>query len=375
MTSMSADQPTPRPNDRHLDLPTDVPIVDDPAGLTPDWMTTVLRRGGHDVTVRRVDVTPVGTGQMGSSFRLTLDLDGDTGAVPHTLVAKLPTADRDARIAIAPSYRAEVTFYRELAHRVAVRAPRCHAAVVSEDATEFTLVLEDLSPAIQGDQLAGCRPNEVLAAALNLAGLHGPTWCDPTIRSFAGPLDAADVDTAAFLGEILAGAVVPFAERMGDAVTSDDIELLSACAAVTPSFLMGRPERFSLLHGDYRLDNLMFHPDGSVAAVDWQTLGVGLPARDLAYLIATSMSPEVRRSAEQSIVAAYHDRLVELAGPVIDPATTWEDYRYGLLQGPLIIVLGAAYGTSTPRGDAMFATMARRVCAAIGDLGTLALFP
>ena len=51
----------------------------------------------------------------------------------------------------------------------------------------------------------------------------------------------------------------------------------------------------SIVHGDYRLDNLMFHPDGTVAAVDWQTLGVGLAGRDLAYLIATSLEPDARQ--------------------------------------------------------------------------------
>ena len=46
-----------------------------------------------------------------------------------------------------------------------------------------------------------------------------------------------------------------------------------------------------LIHGDYRLDNLMFPPHGTgVVAVDWQTLAVAPPARDLAYFLATSGS-------------------------------------------------------------------------------------
>jgi hypothetical protein len=38
----------------------------------------------------------------------------------------------------------------------------------------------------------------------------------------------------------------------------------------------------------------------------------------------------------------------------------------------MIIVLGAAYGVGTERGDAMFATMIERSCQAIRDNGTLA---
>jgi len=43
------------------------------------------------------------------------------------------------------------------------------------------------------------------------------------------------------------------------------------------------------------------------------------------------------------------------------------------LQGPLITVLGAAYGTRTERGDEMFLAMASRSCAAIRDLQSLTL--
>lgn len=357
-------------------------IVDDPSGLTPDWMTAALRYAGHDVTVRSVGIEPIGTGQMGSSFRLTLDGHDDdrqgSGALPRTLVAKLPTADLDARVAIASSHRTEVSFYQNIAPTIAARTPRCELALISDDSTRFTLLLEDLTPAQQGDQLAGCDAGELVAAARNLAGLHGPRWCDPTLVAHRGPLDPIDEATAAFLGAVMAGAVGPFAERLGDAVTADDIALLTDCAAATPSFLMGRPDRFTLLHGDYRLDNLMFHPDGSVAAVDWQTVGVGLPGRDLAYLIATSMEPDDRRAVERQAVAAYCERLLEFFGDrptdtVPDEATIFDDFRFGLLQGPLIIVLGAAFGRSTPRGDAMFATMTARVCSALRDHDTLTI--
>ena len=350
-------------------------VVDQPSLLTPEWLTGALRWAGYDATVLGVTVDPVGTGQMGSSFRLSFDFGGSAPAdVPRTLIAKLPTPDLEARVAIASSHRTEVGFYRDLASTIAARVPQCPVALISDDATRFTLLLEDLAPATQGDQLAGCDTARLTAAARNLAGLHGPRWCDPAIAAHRGPLDAADGATAAFLGEVLAGAVQPFAERLGDLVSSDDIELLAACAEATPAFLMGRPERFALLHGDYRLDNLMFHPDGSVAAVDWQTVGVGLPARDLAYLISTSMEPEQRRACEADVVAAYHERLAELVGDdARDGSSTFDDYRYGLLQGPLIIVLGAAFGTATPRGDVMFATMTSRVCAAIRDHDTLAL--
>ena len=44
-----------------------------------------------------------------------------------------------------------------------------------------------------------------------------------------------------------------------------------------------------------------------------------------------------------------------------------------MVQGPLVSVFGCAYGARTERGDAMFAAMVKRACAAIRDLGTFDL--
>ena len=61
---------------------------------------------------------------------------------------------------------------------------------------------------------------------------------------------------------------------------------------VTP-WLMAERDRFALMHGDYRLDNMLFDPDRTrITVVDWQTVGIGLPGRDLAYFTATSLDPD-----------------------------------------------------------------------------------
>jgi hypothetical protein len=274
---------------------------------------------------------------------------------------------------VSPAYRAEITFYRDVAHTVAVRAPRCHLALLTDDATGFTLLMEDLAPAIQGDQIAGTDPARVAVAARNLAGLHGPRWCDPGIltESWCTEIDAGG---AAFVGEVVKGAVPPLCERLGDLIDHEDAATLAASADAMAAFLVRGRERFAPLHGDYRLDNLMFAPDGStVAAVDWQTLSCGLPGRDVAYLIATSLSVEDRRRHERDLVEEHRDTLGEHGVRDYDHDTAFEDYRVGLMQCPLVIVLGAAFSTRTERGDAMFAAMIRRSSAAIRDLGTIGL--
>ena len=338
--------------------------VRDPADLTAAWLTAVL---GTAVTGVRHE--PVGTGQMAACYRLHLDGDG----CPATLVAKLPPPDVDLGPTAAGAYRNEVAFYAELAPTLAVRAPACHHHAVTEDGAGFTLLLEDLAPARPGDQVAGCSPGRARDAVVNLAGLHGPRWCDPTlaeVSTFAPPA-RGDGDV---LAGILASATDTFCDRYGDRLAPPDRDVLEAVPAVIGAWSGARPERFAPVHGDYRLDNLLF-PDegGGVAVVDWQTVSLGLPARDVAYFLGTCLSVEDRRAHEEALVAAYHAALVDHGVVGYRLEACRDDYRFGLLQGPLIAVLGAAFSQRTARGDDMFMAMTARSCAAIRDHGTLAL--
>ena len=79
------------------------------------------------------------------------------------------------------------------------------------------------------------------------------------------------------------------------------------------------------MHGDYRLDNLMFPPvgDGAVA-LDWQTVGVGPPARDIAYFLGNSLERAERQAHEEVLVGRYHEALRErgVATTTSGPAST-----------------------------------------------------
>jgi hypothetical protein len=313
---------------------------------------------------------PVGTGQMGVCARLDIAYRGDAAGLPTSLVAKLPAADPAARALVAGAYRTEVAFYRHLAPTLAVRAPACHFSAVADEGANFVLLLEDVAPARQGDQLTGCAPDEALSAVENLAGLHGPRWCDPTLVEETG-LTEIDAESVSTLAAVTADATERFTARFEGELGDDDREVLRRLPAVVEHWMLARRERFAPVHGDYRLDNVLFHPEGTdTVAVDWQTLGLGLPGRDLAYFVGTSLDPDDRQAHEQELVAAYHRALQGhgVSGYTLDEC--WDDYCYGALQGPLITVLGCAYGARTERGDRMFLAMVRRSCAAVRDLAT-----
>lgn len=379
--------------------------------LTPEWLTAALGR-----PVRSARAVAVGTGQIGTVYRVFLEGEG----VPDRILAKLPAADPAARAMLAGAYRQELQFYTRLADTVAVRAPHCYYARSRGDCAEFTLLLEDMAPARQGDQLNGCGVTEAEAAVRNLAALHAPRWCDPALRAEPG-LSLATADEAAMLAEYYGPALDTFLERIGDRLDPADSATLRGCVERSAAWLLARPERFTLVHGDYRLDNLLFATTGNespgdgasalsaatrsaavgdsaivcgsgsgpqsaprfgvepvtgvasveVTTVDWQTLGLALPARDLAFFIGTSMDPEPRKRHERHLVEQYWHAMSSLGVTGYTLEQCWQDYIFALPQGPLIAVFGAAFGTPSHRGDAMFAAMTRRSCAAIRALSAL----
>ena len=340
-------------------------IVTSAEDLTAGWVSAALGR-----EVDSVDAAAVGTGQIGTCYRL--DLTGSD--VPERLLAKLPASDPATREMLAGVYRSEVRFYTLIADTVAIRVPRCFYSASSETGADFTLLLEDMSPAEQGDQLAGCTVDQARDAVINLAGLHGPRWCDPTLLDIDG-MSINGPDDAKMMAELYGPATEIFVEALGDLIAEEDRQTLWECVDVCEAWTLGRAERFGLVHGDYRLDNLLFPPDGApgVSAIDWQTLSLALPARDLAYFLGTSLSPQQRRTHESALVADYHQALVSYGVTDYDLDACWDDYRFAMVQGPLVSVFGCAYGSRTDRGDRMFAAMVARSCAAIRDLGTIAL--
>jgi len=118
-------------------------VVDHPQGLSAQWLSEALHAAGHPFTVSDVRFERVGTGQMGTTYRLDLSYEGVEG--PPTLIAKLAGEDEGMRSMVSPGYAAEVGFYSKLAPGLNIRTPRCWYGAITDDHTRFTLLLDDMS--------------------------------------------------------------------------------------------------------------------------------------------------------------------------------------------------------------------------------------
>ncbi len=335
-------------------------LLGSPDGLTPGWLSAAL---GADV--RSLASRAIGTGQTSSTYRLTIDADG----CPPTLVAKFADGEEEARRRVVTGHRSEVGFYQHLVGTLHVQAPKCFYAAISDDGASFTLLLEDLAPREPGRQVDGCTFAQAASAVRNLARLHASRWNDGALLDLAF-LNPMTEERAHFLADLTGRATSQFVERYADRLSPEDVTTLRDVADVLAAWQMNRSGPFSVVHGDYRLDNLMIHPEKQdVVAVDWQTATVALPARDLGYFLGTSLPVERRRAEEEQLLSCYHE---ELTAGGVEGYTTQRcasDYRRGQLHGPMITVLGSMTSARSRAAatDDMFLSMARRSCAAVRD--------
>ena len=344
-------------------------IVDDPAAVTALWLNQVLRACGHDVSIAAIHRESVGTGQMAHNERYRFTFDGDAGDAPTSVVIKFPSPSEESRAAGgAGGYRNEVRFYTDLAAGLSVAVPACLHGAVTDDSTSFTLVLEDLAPARQGDQIRGAADDQILAAVENLAGLHAPRWGDPSL---------ADIDwLRSSGGEAVAYVELftpMFVDRYRDRLSEQARMVFEEFGAKSAAWIDREPPVPTLVHGDYRLDNLMFSTTAGgapVTAVDWQTIGVGCGLRDVAYLLGNSSEPEARRRHEAEALDRYRGAMAGL-GVDLTADEIMAMYRHGTFQGPFITMLGSIAVGQTERGDDMFMAMAERSAAQIIDLDAL----
>ena len=365
-----------------------LPIASTPDALSPEWVTAALRAGAGvppGATVTDVALSPVGTGQMSDSLRLGLTWAGAEtasaepgGATPASVMAKLPAADPTSR-ATAKSlrnYELEVRFYQQLAPSLPMRTPERLYADIDVDAADFILLLEDMAPARQGDQLAGCTPDEAAVAVAELPKLHAPRWGDPTLADI-GWLHRDPEAGRAFMAELLPVLHHGFRERYADRIDDDVTTALDALFSHLGAHLARRDTApATIVHGDYRLDNLLFgglDGDVPVAVVDWQTVATGAALGDVAYFLGAGLATDDRRAHEEALVGDYHHRLRSAGVDDYGWDACWRDYRRGTWGGLVMAVAASMLVERTDRGDEMFLTMAHRHARHALDLDAAAL--
>lgn len=347
------------PGEALVDAPTS---TDD---ISVDWLTAAL---GLPVTT--IDVHPIGQGEgfMGQLARVTVD-----GV--RSVIVKMPTADPGGRAlgGMMRVWEREHRFYTEVAPRMhGVRVPRCF----SSSADPWVLVLEDLAPASPGNQVAGPSLEQAQRVVDTAAALHGAWFDHPDLAELTWMPDIADPMSAAV------GAMFPlgwptFLARYADSLPERVLRWCEAFAPRVVEWIASYADwPFTLIHGDFRLDNMFFAPDGSVTLIDWQLAMRAPSTTDLVYFLGTNLPTEMRRAVQASLIDRYAAGLRAQGVP-----TEWSDptrITRGYAEGVLFYCTSFAASiltldTANERGAALMDALVRRAFAAADDLdaGTL----
>jgi thiamine kinase-like enzyme len=341
------------------------------ADVDARWLAAALGTGA----ISSVEVGPIGTGQMSLTYRVTLDYaDGDR-AGPASVVIKLAADDQTSRstgIALG-IYEAEVRFYQELAPRIGGPLARCYLARFEEAEGWFTLVLEDVAPAIQGDQIAGCSVEQARLAVAELARLHAPVFGDPALEESVW-LNRTSPVNQTLVTQLLGG----FFDRYGERVSTEHQAVCRQLVASLDGWMADRQPPLGLVHGDFRLDNLLFgEPDSArpLTAVDWQTVSWGDAMTDVSYFLGGGLSVPDRREHERALVEEYHASLTAHGVQGFAWEQCWEGYRRQSFGGVLMAIVASMLVQRTERGDDMFMTTLARHAQHALDLAALELLP
>ncbi len=315
--------------------------------LTAPWLTDALRSSetiGPQTEVSSLSWSLLGEGQgfLGDLARIEIEYDGPPG--PATAVVKIPTAKPQNRGLgiIFSSYQNEGRFYEELASHTATRLPRCYfsgieheprsAAIVSrvlaalpervtlwlldrlvseagKSDRRFILLLEDLGEARIGDQVVGATLPEARVAVEMLAEFHAAYWESPLLGR---PWIVSQSDQPLVVHGIFERAYPVFANRYADLIEPPTQKVIDWVRANGPRLLkrIGAGP-LTLVHGDYRMDNLFFYdgeePPGGM--IDFQAVGAGHPLTDLAYFLRPNLDRGDFAAGEDELLRLYHRAL------------------------------------------------------------------
>ncbi len=353
---------------------TDQPILT-PDDITPEWVTQLLQSSGYDTRVSDVSVQQIGTGQVGATYRFSLT---QSGGGPATIVGKFPSNDALSKAAGKShmTYIRESRFYQLFAGQKPLPLPQHLYIAFDEDSHDFTLIMHDLPHHQVGNQLSFPSRAECILAMGAAAAIHAAWWGDAKLDTFDWLNGTKAVPPALDVETLYTMFWPAFCDRYGDRVTPDMLEVGAAYFGKVGAWSEASVGSRCLTHNDFRPDNMMFNendPQQPIVVVDWQTVGVGSGASDIAYFMGTALEPAVRKADEAALFAHYRQSLINNGVPEHDTLTLWDGYRRAAFGGFLMGVTASIVVQQTDRGDAMFLAMCERSAAMVLDHAEIAL--
>ncbi len=305
------------------------------ADVTPSWLRQALIDDGRiQDTIAAVTIEPMAhsKGLIGDLALVHIDYTGP--ARPHSdrpdrLALKLPAANPDSRRigTMLNAYGREAAFYEHVAGgATASRLARCFCNLGDPALDRWALAIEFIEPD-PFDFFAGATDAQAHAAIDALADVHATWWGGATEFEWMPGFDRGGVGG---LQPLWINNLPAFVERYRDVLPGPTAEWVQHFAPQLADWSSrASTEPLTLVHADYRIDNMLFHADG-VTIIDWQTAMRAPAAMDVSCFIATSLQIDQRRDGEADLIDRYVGA-VEARGVVVDRSWFLRSYDENLL--------------------------------------------
>ena len=327
-----------------------IPLPEKPADVTREWLREALAAGAASAAaeVDSVAVEPLSdvVNAMGNLSRCRVTAPGGGAADPATVILKLPTTNPLAlRLANwLAIHRREYVFYRDVAPHTDLKAPALLYGDYDERSHRFVLLLEDLGGMQAVPQGDGVGIERARRAIREIATFQARFWeagDDPALAAcgpFLTPGQRRIMQTLYLL------TLPPALERFGELFTDDTRRLAEAFGTrIDAHFAAVAQGPGTIVHGDFRGDNVLFGREGEddFAVIDWQGCGFGCGMYDVAFFLATSVTIEDRRALERDAVNEYHEIVSAGGAKNYSQDDCWRSYRQNMLATLMPMVLGA----------------------------------
>lgn len=349
------------------DPTTGIPLLDRTEQIDADWIRAVLTPTHPGTAVRAVSRRRIGAGNVSDTVHLTIDYDERPDGAPDSLVAKFkPISPEVHQHGLGSgAYHREIGAYRAITGRAACRIPRLHH--VAGDEANINLVIEDLTSAEPGDQVAGCGAERAEAVLTQLAHLHATFWPVDLASAPAWPIRMSEV--ADYWTRAARTGARQALQRYRGRLPAADLELVAAMAEIVHDWHLLPQTRLTLTHGDPRVDNVLFERVGDrwgAVLIDWQVTGFRNPMYDVGYFLSGSLRPEVRRTHEPDLLRHYLREFASVR-PGYDADDAFEDYRTQVLSGLVITTAAIAVLPDNEVVNTLILALLERNCAAVHD--------
>ena len=318
-------------------------IISSHTEINSGWLNRVLMKAGFIFSnkISKIDVQQIGEGKMGENFRILLDYKNPT-TLPRSMILKLSSSDQETKSNISRmgGYLAEVYFYKEIASFANIRTPRLYYADIRSNHQDFVILMEDVPNAEPGNQLYGEVPGRAIAAITEIANLHASLWGNVDIfkKDYIAKITG---DVAKTRKHLLETFWPPMVDHYKECLTKEYIRTTELFIDNFVRWNEISTSESTVIHGDWRSENMLFGDDGSVTTIDWQTLQQGNALIDVAYFIGGSMTMNNRRQYESQLLRHYHNQL-DKRGVSLSQSELARKYQLGALHGIAITIFGAS---------------------------------